>query len=334
MIASLSPDLKLELLQIFSKAEDDISLDYDHLLLLQKAISTQGNLYTNYETNVLLMHVDLNVNTESRNKALSQVYSTLCHKLSQGTEFRFSMLAMQTMNILLQREVREDIFQIKKLEANSHAKPRIISQWHIDNTIAAIAIVSSHMRSRTNEKHTSILYIGLCRTFSSILTIHRTKLGGRYHLILPALQGLLRCLFVPYEKAEASPSGENQESALGEAHATAYCRLLTTICDPSVSAVTRSRKRAGHELNDETKKARSIAGQHLHYLMMEYCDCQLKERLPAEMKRLLTPGIYAVFNIMSQDVMRTMNAAMGPSSRSVFKVLYDDYRRFGKWQRT
>lgn len=192
--------------------------------------------------------------------------------------------------------------------------------------------MSSHMRLRIHEPQTGMLYTGLCRIFNSILAIHRAKLGGRYHLVLPALRGLLQCLFIPYKKAEASSLSFNQESAIGEAHATAYSRLLTMICDPSVSAVTWSRKRDGRELNDETKKARSIAGQHLQYLIMEYCDWQLKARLPTEVKRLLTPGIYAVFNVLSQDVMRTMNAAMNPSSRSIFKVLYGDYQRFGRWQ--
>lgn len=115
-------------------------------------------------------------------------------------------------------------------------------------------------------------------------------------------------------------------------HASAYARLLTRICDPSVSAVTRSVRHFKLDLSDETKKAQSIAGQHLPYLIMEYCDCRLKARISPEMKAALDPGLYAVLGVMSQEVMRTMNAGMDESRRAVFKVLYDDWSQFGRWK--
>ncbi len=103
------------------------------------------------------------------------------------------------------------------------------------------------------------------------------------------------------------------------------------ICDPTVSSVRRSRNRSRLELNDETKKARSIAGQHLPYLMMEFCGCQLTGRLLPGMRAALNAGLYAVLGVVPAEMMRTMNAAMDSSSRSVFKALYNDYRRTGKW---
>ena len=184
-----------------------------------------------------------------------------------------------------------------------------------------------------------MIFLSLCKLFNSMLVVHRMKLGGRYHLIIPALQCLLQCLFVSYRQNEASLQPMSQSGGgLGETHAAAYGRLLTTICDPTVSAVTRVKKRAraGAQqhglLNDETKKARNIAGQHLQYLIMEYCSQQLKGRLKQPgMKAALTPGLYAILDVMSQDVMRTINAAMDSSSRSIFKALYEDYRRSGRW---
>lgn len=158
------------------------------------------------------------------------------------------------------------------------------------------------------------------------------KLGGRYHLIITALQSLLQNLFISYKKSLSSVRTITSPFSLGAAHAAAYGRLLTTICDPTVSAVTRLRKRSRHDLNDETKKARNIAGQHLQYLVMAYCNNQLKGRLKPEIKAALMPGFYAIFDVMSQEVMRTINAAMDSSSRSIFKALYQDYRRSGRWR--
>ena len=198
-----------------------------------------------------------------------------------------------------------------------------------------ITVAASRLKSFEKEKHAAMSYICLCRIFRTVLMMHRTKLGGRHHLVVSALQMLLQCLYIPYTKEQKVSAAKRENSMFGEDHAAAYCGLLTMICDPSVSAVTRARKRPQQqELNDLTQKARSIAGQHLHYLIMEYCQCQLKGSLRPGMKKALTPGLYAILNVMSQDVKQTMNAALDASSRSVFKALYEDYRRFGKWQGT
>lgn len=220
----------------------------------------------------------------------------------------------------------------RKDYANSYKKPLIISQWHIDNTLAAISKTSSYIASVDQERHRGLIFSSLCRLLNCLLVLHRMKLGGRYHLIIFALQSLLQCLFDTYRKNEAPVKTMTQHVGLGEVHTATYGHLLTTICDPSVSAVTRSIKRSRHGLNDETKKARNIAGQHLQYLIVDYCNNQLKGRLKPEMKAALTPGLYAIFDVMSQDVMRTINVAMESSSQSIFKALYEDYRRSGRWR--
>ena len=219
------------------------------------------------------------------------------------------MLLMQCVNMFLQNHTR------------------VISQWHIDELLAAITIKASNLGSQT-EKNSGRLYICLCRLFGTIVAVHRAKIGGRYHLVVLALQALLQCLFIPYDNSEAVGS---EASVFGEAHAAAYGRILSMICDPTVSSVTRTRNRSRLELNDETKKARSIAGQHLPPLIMTFCGCQLAGRLLPGMRAALNAGLYAVLAVISPEVMRTMNAAMDSSGRSVFKALYDDYKRSGKW---
>ena len=66
---------------------------------------------------------------------------------------------------------------------------------------------------------------------------------------------------------------------------------------------------------------------------MEYCSCQLKERLLPEVKQAMRPGIWAMLEVVPQEVMRTMNAAMDGASRSIFKALYEEYRRLGGGRR-
>ena len=191
------------------------------------------------------------------------------------------------------------------------------------------------LKKQTDKAEAGFIFTALCRIFETTLVMHRKQLGRRYHLILPALQRLLHCLFVTYKDLDKSMYTLEEEMAYAgysEAQATAYARLLTTICDPTVSAVSRSRRTARQELNDETQKARNIAGQYLQYVVEEFCGCQLYGRLLPEMRVALNSGLWAIFDVMPQEVMRNLNASMDPSSRSVFKALYDEYRRSGKWK--
>lgn len=259
---------------------------------------------------------------------LSRAFTSLCKGMSENFDYRKSMLAMQCISMMLQNQVSAHHIQ-EGTVLTEDLKHRIITQFHIDTLLSSVKLRSTRLESQIEDKHSAMQYRGLCRLFSSILTMHRPKIGGRYHIVLPALQALLRCLFIPYSK---SPSSSGPSSAFGESDAAAYARLLSTLCDPTVSAVTRAKKRSRTELNDATKKARSIAGQHLPSLIMEYCRCQLKGKLTPETRAALNPGLWVILGVMRPEVMRTMNTAMDSSSRSAFKVLYDDWKRFGRWE--
>ena len=284
------------------------NLDYSQLLRIQVGISSlDGNSFPRSHSHWLtVQNADQQIGEISND--LSRLLSFLCGEFSRQTKFSECMLSMQCINMLLQKH------------------QRVISQWHVDELLAAITVKASKLNSQT-EKNTGNLYIGLCRTFCTLLATHRAKIGGRYHLVVLTLQALLRCLFIPYKNDEAVGS---EASVYGESQATAYGRILNMICDPTVSSVTRSRNRSRLELNDERKKARSMAGQHLAYLIMEFCGCQLWGRLLAGMRAALSSGLYAVLAVIPPDIMQTMNAAMDSSSRSVFKALYNDYKRVGK----
>ena len=240
---------------------------------------------------------------------------------------------MRCLSLLLRHQVRTPS-NIITPQADRWQK-YIISQFHIDSIMSAIAVKSRALHLQADQYRFGTVFLGLCRLFETTLMMHRKKLGGRYHLVIRSLQCLLRCLFVPYKDPEGSPiDAEDQTSyaEYGEAQAAAYARLLSMICDPTVSAVSKSRRTSRQELNDETQKARRIAGQHLQYVVEEFCSCQLEGRLLPEMRLALNPGLWAIFDVMSQGVMRNLNASMASSNRSVFKALYDEYRRSGPWR--
>src|SRR5437762_3393566 len=104
------------------------------------------------------------------------------------------------------------------------------------------------------------------------------------------------------------------------------------LCDPTASSVAIPRNRHRQELTPATAKARRIAGQYLPHLLKEYIQCQLRYRLLPEVKSAMTPGLYAVLEVSTPETLRMVNAAMDASGRALFKILYSDYGRFGKWE--
>lgn len=220
------------------------------------------------------------------------------------------------------------------------------NQYAVDDLLSVITLLTSRSSptfSTMPHSGPSAIYQRLCSLTSILLTRFRKRLGGRYHLVLPVLQGLLRCLFqaIPIPVSSKQPQIRQHHPSwllrpdtepLTAKSATQYTRLLTSLCDPTASSVKQARHAGtAAALTDDTKKARSIAGQYMQYLVMEYALCQLQGQLPPGVKAALMPGLYAVLDAMPRDLMRGMNAAMDSSSRAIFKGLYEDYQRFGRW---
>ncbi|PGH08557.1 hypothetical protein GX51_01076 [Blastomyces parvus] len=254
---------------------------------------------------------------------LSALFTALLQCLIETTAIEPFSLATECIEMLLRN------------------RSRSITQWNIDNCLGTFAIVISAQGPKIAGEYAGVIYSRICQLLGLVFGQYRQKVSGRFHLILPVMQRLLRLLFTPSSRPQRSSrshltpppwaDSHNASSVLhSPSHATQFTRLLTTLCDPTVSAVQRV-QRSDSGLTDNTKKVKSLAGQHLQYLVMEYAICQLRGQLAPEMKAALMPGLYSVLDVMSKETMRGMNAAMDSSSRAVFKSLYDDYVRFGKW---
>ena len=256
-------------------------------------------------------------------KELSRLSSTVTASLHHSTSIDQFCFAAECLDILLR----------------NHG--RCITQWNIDDLLASISVCISQKGPRIDSKFAPTIYTRLCRLMGTLFGIHRPKLGGRFHLVLPVMQRLLYCLFTHANSKKQPGRTDTQSSSpywlapLSVSHADHYARLLTSLCEPTVSTVSRPSHAAnGHHherLTDQTKKAKYIAGQYLQYVIMEYARCSLRGSLLPEVKDAILPGLYSALNAMSKDTMRALNAALDVSGRDVFKGLYDDYVKFGKW---
>ncbi|EEA25687.1 hypothetical protein TMatcc_006083 [Talaromyces marneffei ATCC 18224] len=212
--------------------------------------------------------------------------------------------------------------------------PRGVIQYNIDSCLTAVTTTMSKIDStrETNDispKSISTIYTRLCRILGTIVGLYRQQLGGRFHLLIPALQSLLKALFAPNQKRT-----QGSRLALGTSHTVQFTRLLTSLCDPTVSAVSRPSRPTGnssHSLIDQTKRAKVIAGQHLRMLIESYAQYMLEAPLQPDIKTALAPGLYAILDAMPAESKRGLNAGMDISSRAIFKTLHEEYARFGKW---
>lgn len=252
-------------------------------------------------------------------------------------------------------ELQTLLFALENAKLVLDLHPHVVGQATIDELLAQLALTLSGngLNEHGEGVSASLIYDRVCAIVGSLLSRFRRRLADRYHLILPVLQQLVRCLFyseaVVRRARQPTVIGSDPSSFLRSipswllktsdplpaTSAMEVSRLLSSICNPTVSAAKSSRSRGkGNELHDETKRVKAIAGQHLQYLVMEYCRCTLDGDIGPAVKEKLLPGMYTVLDAMNRDLMRAMNAAMDPSSRAIFKTLYDDWVRYGKWDKS
>ncbi|KAJ6109308.1 hypothetical protein N7486_001542 [Penicillium sp. IBT 16267x] len=255
-------------------------------------------------------------------RELSLLSAALANAMTHSTSIEQFCFAVETLALLLR------------------VHTRALAQCNIDAILAAIAASASKVGPHISPEYAPTIFTRLCRLMGIVLGLQRLKVGGRFHLVVPAMQRLLACLFARSRKRSRSAHFQTSLSQpfwlapLEASHTSSYTRLLTTLSDPTVSAVLRSQGGASRDaLNDETKKAKRIAGQHLQYVVMEYAQCSLRGSLLPDVKAALMPGMYAALDVMSKESLRALNAGLDVSGRAIFKSLYDDYVKFGRWNK-
>jgi nucleolar pre-ribosomal-associated protein 2 len=223
-------------------------------------------------------------------------------------------------------------------------KHALTSQYSIECVLTALLKIASPKSPHLPTKHAPAIFTRLCAMTRSILLLHRGRLGGRFHLLLPLLQNLLLCLFIPNgDRGSAHPpwldSSSSNPNRLNPQNATQYTRLLSALCSPTQSSVQRnhhsSRSQAAKskkELNDPVKAAREYASQFVYPLLSSYCRFQLYGRLDAAVRESLMAGIWDVVGVASLDraSLDSMFSGLGKSERDVWKEVWREWERMNK----
>ncbi|KAL1605014.1 hypothetical protein SLS60_004557 [Paraconiothyrium brasiliense] len=212
-------------------------------------------------------------------------------------------------------------------------KPNMSAQHNIECVLTTLLKLATRSSPRLSPAHAPAIYGRLCETARLILLLHRGRIGGRFHLLLPVLQSLLLCLFIPNPNRGAalppwldSPSPANP-TRLTATNAAQYTHLLSTLCSPTQSSVQRTR--SATTLNDPIKAAREYASQYVYPLLSSFCRFQLYGRLDAEVREKLMPGIWEILSIgqLNKEAIEAMFAGLGKSERDVWRGVWGEWVR-------
>ncbi|KAF2809109.1 uncharacterized protein BDZ99DRAFT_521569 [Mytilinidion resinicola] len=258
---------------------------------------------------------------------------------SDGAENKTQLLAILG-NLSARLTMSDDLARSNALldcvDTILRSKHFMVSQYGIETFIGALTAITSPAGPYLPVSQASAIFIRLCDSIQIILSLHRSRLGGRFHLLMPLLQAFLTCLYIPNttrrgtSTAHLPPWLAPSLHPLSPAAAVAFTRLLTTTSSPTVSAVSglqKGRKNYHADLVDATKQARQYAGQYMPTLIAAFCKNMLSGRLEPEVRARLIPGLWSTLDCTDKAALKAMSAAMDGSTRAVWKGVYAEWKK-------
>ncbi|KAK3357629.1 Urb2/Npa2 family-domain-containing protein [Lasiosphaeria hispida] len=299
-------------------ADEDTKLGHLKRLLVDgesEERDAPGRLFIIYR---LLQHIKGTRTTPAASSVgfdLAQAHSILCNRLSQSNSLALFVPIVKAVHLILDQ------------------KAGCMTQWNIELTLSTVATICSVTSSVAASPKT---YKWLCRLVETVIKRHRIRLDGHFHILVTTLQALLRRLLSrpqdawSYDTGAIAKDGNKATSRdQPQTRAKLFSRLMTLVCEPTDASVSRSQ--AANSLGSEKDKAKRYAGQYMYLVVMQYIKLHLEQAVPHEVSKALETGMNSALDITSQDMLKLMNDAMDPSGRVIFKELYKQYHKFGKW---
>ncbi|KAK3213799.1 hypothetical protein GRF29_28g1074746 [Pseudopithomyces chartarum] len=226
-------------------------------------------------------------------------------------------------------------FIIDSIDEIVRHKPNMTSQHNIESLLATLHKLSTRKSPQLRPAHASAIYTRLCELTRLLLLLQhcRSRLRGRFHLLMPLLSNLLLCLFIPnLNRGTALPpwlysASDSTPIHLTHANAANYARLLTTLCSPTQASVQKTH--SGTTLNDPIKAAREYTSQHVSTLLSAFCRYTLNGRLNAEVREKLMPGMWEVVSVaqLNKESVEAMFAGLGKSEQDVWRGVWGEWIR-------
>jgi nucleolar pre-ribosomal-associated protein 2 len=166
---------------------------------------------------------------------------------------------------------------------------------------------------------------------STVLSLHRHRVRGRYHLATELLQSLLCCLFTSptvrrktLHVASSSRPPWLQGSVLSVISARAFSRVLHAFCEPPASTV----RAHGTELIDSQRvKEKRCVSKVLGPILDTYARQLLEARIAADVRKEVGIGMESVIGVLGREGLQKIVAGMSAEGRVVVRGLWAAYSR-------
>ncbi|KAI8931982.1 hypothetical protein NX059_010878 [Plenodomus lindquistii] len=274
--------------------------------------------------------------------------STLSPNLESNPELKQKQLALlPQICLLLSKTTDYPSFNALLTSINTilDDKPTLASQHSIECVLAVLVKITSRSSPALPPSHASEIYSRVCETTRLVLLLHRGRIGGRFHILLPLLQGLLFALFIPNTPRSGalpawlrtSTSSSSSSSSIDPIirltphNATEFSRILSTLCNPPQSSITKAHQHhassKSKDLNDPVKAARERTGAFMYPLLSAFCRFQLSGRLEAGVREKVLPGVWEVIGTAAghREGLEAMFAGLGRSERDVWRGVWGDW---------
>lgn len=272
------------------------------------------------------------VDRPSSYRLLTALLSTLEDRTESNIELRNNQLALlPKLCVLLAASPDHASFNalISSVNTVLSSTPSLVTQHSIETTLDALSTLSSRSSPHLPAAHAPAIYARLCETMRLVLLLHRGRLGGRFHILLPLLQNLLFLLFTPHSGRGALPVWLRDSSAsLTAENGGQFARVLATLCNPPQSSIQKTHQTGKKgALNDPVKKAREISSAFLYPLLASYSRFQLSGRMEPSVREKVMPGIWEVVGTasLSRDGLDAMFAGLGRSERDVWRGVWSEW---------
>jgi nucleolar pre-ribosomal-associated protein 2 len=297
-----------------------------------KAVFAQLPIFEKLDLIYILTHPADPADQPSSYRLLAALLSTFEDRLESNIELRNNQLALlPKLCALLSASSDHASFNalISSINTLLSSAPSLATQHNTETVVAALSTLSSRSSPHLPAAHASAIYARLCATTRLILLLHRGRLGGRFHLLLPLLQNLLFLLFRPHSGRGALPFWQREPSAhLTAENAGQFARVLATLCNPPQSSIQKTHQTGKKgTLNDPVKKAREVSSAFLYPLLASYSRFQLSGRMEPSVREKVMPGIWEVVGTasLSRDGLDAMFAGLGRSERDVWRGVWSEW---------
>ncbi|QID80491.1 rRNA primary transcript metabolism protein [Saccharomyces pastorianus] len=197
------------------------------------------------------------------------------------------------------------------------SKPWLFTQYCIEMLLPFCLKSISLLTS--NEPYFEIdeCFVSIIEVIDHILLVHRFKLSNRHHLINSVLCQLLEILAMHDGKLSMGP-------------ADAVSRLITNYCEPY--NFSNAQNGSKNNLSSKISLIKQSIRKNVLVVLTKYIQLSITIQFSSTIKKNLQPGIYAIFDILSQNELSHLNAFLDTPGRQYFKSLYLQYKKSGKWR--